>query len=325
MSDSLDRSYAYCRQVVRESSSNLAWCFWLLPYDQRRGMDALYALARQADDLVDREDPVESRRRTLDEFRADLVAALAGDARPPLFPAVADTVRRFGISPALLEQLLDGMAMDIDPQTPATFAEISAYCYRVASVVGLACLAIWGCHDERAIPPAIDCGIAFQLTNILRDLVEDAQRGRCYLPADELDRFGISSRHTPCAVGSGNGTRSVPATYWTWSEPLAELIDFQIARARNYYESAAETARYLPPPGRRVFALMVARYRSILAAIEREPERILRKRVSLSWPRKFTVAVGALWGSGFRVQGSAGGERGAEVREQRSVFGNQSA
>jgi squalene-associated FAD-dependent desaturase len=285
----LDRSYAHCRQVVRESSSNLAWCFWLLPHDQRRGMDALYAYARQADDLVDRQAPAELRRQELEEFRTDLAAALAGEARPPLFPAVADTVRRFGIRAELLDELLDGVALDVSPQTPATFAELHAYCYRVASVVGLACLPIWGCIDPRAVPPAIDCGIAFQLTNILRDLKEDAERGRCYLPADELERFGILASHSP---------------KWTWTEPLAELIEFQIARAKSLYESAAATARYLPSPGRRVFALMLARYRSILAAIEREPSRIVRERVSLSWLRKVAVAARALWGSGFRAQGS---------------------
>ncbi len=301
MPASLDRSYAHCRLVVRQSSSNLAWCFWLLPREQRRGMDALYAFARQADDLVDRDGPVEERRAALDEFRDGLAAALAGTPKPPLFPAVADSVRRFTISPELLTHLLDGMAQDLTPQAPATFAELHAYCYRVASAVGLACLPIWGCTDERATQPAIDCGIAFQLTNILRDLREDAERGRCYLPADELERFGV-------ALNSASG----------WSEPLAELIDFQIARARSYYESAGETARHLPQPGRRVFALMLARYRSILAAIERQPARILRQRVSLSWPRKVVVAAGALWGSGFRVQGSERRVRRSEVRGQRS-------
>lgn len=316
MSGSLDRSYAYCRAVVRRSSSNLAWCFWLLPKDQRRAMDALYAFARQADDLVDRDLPVEERRAAFAGFRRDLDSALDGDAKPPLFPAIADTLQRFSIRPQLLETLLDGVALDLMPQTPANFAELHAYCYRVASVVGLACLPIWGCTDERATQPAIDCGIAFQLTNILRDLKEDAERGRCYLPRDELERFGVCAgwdrlrsptqsvgrrapAHPECCIDPGG---PAPATGglvppYQWSEPLAELCDFQIARARTYYESAEETARYLPPPGRRVFALMTARYRSILAAIERDPAQILCGRVSLSWPRKVVVAAGALLSS----------------------------
>jgi squalene-associated FAD-dependent desaturase len=343
MNGDLDRSYAHCRQVVRRSSSNLAWCFWLLPWDQRRGMDALYAFARQADDLVDREGPVEWRREKHDEFRSDLAAALAGDVRPPLFPAVADTVQRFGIDPRLLHHLLDGVALDLSPQTPATYAELYAYCYRVASVIGLACLPIWGCTDPRAAPPAIDCGIAFQLTNILRDLREDAERGRCYWPADEIERFGIdvgwqqavgwdqlaqqAPAHLDCSVASGGPApasgRLVPP--YVWTEPLAELIEFQIARAKSYYESAEETACYLPPPGRRVFALMVARYRSILAAIERDPSRIVRERVSLSWPRKVAVAVGAMWGSGFRVQGSGGRGQKSDGRTQSAIRNPQSA
>ena len=308
MPPSLDQSYDHCRRVVRESSSNLAWCFWLLPRDQRRGMDALYAFARQADDIVDRDERLELRRARLEKFRGDWKASLAGDARPPLFPAVADTVRRFAIEPTLLEHLLDGVAMDLSPQVPATFAELHTYCYRVASVVGLACLAVWGCTDARAVPPAIDCGIAFQLTNILRDLKEDALRERCYLPADELERFGIDvgwdklAQRAPAHHSGAPFGGPAPATGRVvppheWPEGRAELIDFQIARARNYYDSASETARYLPPPARRVFALMLARYRSILAAIERDPARILRERVSLSMPRKLVVAAIALGSS----------------------------
>lgn len=287
MKRDIDRSYAYCRQVVRRSSSNLAWCFWLLPADQRRGMDALYAFARQADDLVDRNLPAQQRQTELDNFRGDLSAALAGEPAPQLMVAVADTVQRFNIAPKLLHHLLDGMADDLTAQVPATFAELRAYCYRAASAIGLACLPVWGCTDERATPPAIDCGIAFQLTNILRDLREDAQRGRCYLPFDELKRFGLVS---PLQVDQ------------PWTPELAELIEFQIARARSHYESAAETARYLPPPGRRVFALMLARYRLILAAIQGDPSRVLRERIAPSWPRKFVAAVGALRSSWPKVQ-----------------------
>ena len=268
-------------------------------------MDALYALAREADDLVDSPGPVEKRRLALAEFRDGLEAALAGRPSGPLLPAVADAAQRFAIPHEHLLDLLDGVAMDLDPQSPATFADLYGYCYRVASVVGLACLPIWGCRDERAMQPAIDCGIAFQLTNILRDLAEDASGGRCYLPRDELVRFGL-------VAGEEGASRWLPRA---WTQPLAELVQFQIARARSYYESAEDTSAYLPAPGRRVFHLMLARYRSLLTSIEGDPPGVLRGRVALSWPRKLLVAVRALW-SGVRGQESGVRSQGPGVRGQ---------
>ncbi|MGI8982075.1 MAG: hydroxysqualene dehydroxylase HpnE [Pirellulaceae bacterium] len=299
MTSDLETSYRHCRAVVRRASSNLASTFWLLPAEQRRGMDALYAFARQADDLVDSDEPLEVRQKQLAEFRRAISIRLTGggsqsfsyEPRGPLaiLPALEDTVRRFEIPPTHLLEILDGVEMDLHQSTYATFDDLRVYCYRVASVVGLSCLPIWGCRDVRASGPAIDCGLAFQLTNILRDIREDAERGRVYLPAEELGRFGLA----PADIVSG-----VNAAGWQ------EFLQFQVARAESFFESGAATSSYLPAAGRRVFHLMLARYEAILREVKRRGTGVLRERVQLSYPRKLLIAAGALWGSG-RVFASA--------------------
>ena len=289
MTSDLEMSYRHCRAVVRRASSNLASTFWLLPAEQRRGMDALYAFARQADDLVDNDEPLAVREKQLAEFRRVISIRLTSqdfgpfsfDTRGPLalLPALEDTVRRFEISPSHLLELLDGVEMDLQQSVYSTFDDLRIYCYRVASVVGRACLPIWGCHDEVAVQPAIDCGLAFQLTNILRDIREDAESGRVYLPADELARFGLA----PADILSG-------ANEADWRE----FLQFQVARAESFFESGATTSRYLPAAGRRVFHLMLARYRAILGEVKRRGTGVLRERVQLSYPHKLLIAAGSL-------------------------------
>ena len=291
MTSDLETSYRHCRAVVRRASSNLASTFWLLPAEQRRGMDALYAFARQADDLVDNDEPLGVRWQQLAAFRRAISIRLTGEvtqsfsyeSRGPLalLPALEDTVQRFEIPPKHLLELLDGVEMDLHRSTYPIFEDLRVYCYRVASVVGLTCLPIWGCRDDAAIQPAIDCGLAFQLTNILRDIREDAERGRVYLPSDELARFGLA----PADILSG-------ANEADWRE----FLQFQIARAESFFESGAATGRYLPAAGRRVFHLMLARYRAILDEVKRRGTDVLRERAQLSYPRKLLIAAGSLLG-----------------------------
>ena len=289
MTSDLETSYRHCRAVVRRASSNLASTFWLLPAERRRGMDALYAFARQADDLVDSDEPLAVREKQLEEFRRAISIRLTGQSAKPfshepcgplaLLPALEDTAERFAIPPRHLLELLDGVEMDLHQSAYATFDDLRIYCYRVASVVGLSCLPIWGCRDEAAFQPAVDCGLAFQLTNILRDIREDAERGRVYLPADELARFGISSADILTGANEAG-----------WRE----FLQFQTARAESFFESGAATSRYLPAAGRRVFLLMLARYQAILGEIKCCGTSVLRERVQLSYPRKLLIAAGAL-------------------------------
>jgi phytoene synthase len=277
----LEKSYSHCRDIVLRAKSNLGRAFWLLPDPQRRGMDALYAFARDADDLVDREAPAEERATDLQRFREQLDRTLQGTGELQLSPALQDTVQRYQIPQEPLFDLLDGCEMDLEPRRYANWHELREYCLRVASSVGLACLCIWDCRDPAARQPAIDCGLALQLTNILRDLREDAARGRVYLPQDELARFGVSEAD----IFSGKP-----------SDKTAELIRFEVARAKQLYASAHRAMPLIPQPARRLYWLMHETYFRLLQKIEREPNVVFERRVGLSWPTKVWLATRATLG-----------------------------
>lgn len=292
MNHDLAESYRHCRRQARQAASNFARLFWLLPADQRRAMQALYAFARQTDDLADGPEPQEQKRASLRGWRQALDEALAGRAEPAtlpagelaaarlILPAVAHTAARFEIPGDYLRQVIDGVEMDLDHVEFATFDELRHYCLHVASAVGLACLPIWGCRDERARQPAVDCGIAFQLTNILRDLAEDAGRGRNYLPREDLARFGCR----PLASVSG----SAPADAWP------DLIRFECARAAEYYERSLAAQSYLTGSGQRMFRLMHATYRALLEKIARAPHSVFERRIRVSRPHKAWIVVRTL-------------------------------
>jgi len=175
---SLDDSYRYCETLTRQQAGNFYPAFRILPRGQRLSMCALYAFNRIADDCGDEDAPLEVKRLKLDEWRRGLQGCLRGDFHHPTHAALADTVRRHSIPIEYLEAVLDGVAMDLSPVMVETFVELRRYCYQVASAVGLACIHIWGFSDDSAKVYAEEAGIAFQLTNILRDLKEDAERDR---------------------------------------------------------------------------------------------------------------------------------------------------
>ena len=271
----LEAGYLACRGVARRSASNFACINWLLPIEQRRGMQALYAFARRCDDIADSEEPLDTRRERLARWRHEVRDAMAGRAVDPVLVAVADTVSRFVVPQHLLWRIIDGVEMDLNHTGFATYAELRRYCEHVASAVGLACLAIWNCRRDEAILPAADCGVAFQLTNILRDLQEDGRQGRIYIPREELARFGTAPIDWFGVVGT---------------EPLLELLKFQCQRAAALFEAGLRTEAYLDLGPKRVFHLMWTTYRAILARIERDPLVVLRKRVRLSQLEKLAVA-----------------------------------
>jgi len=272
----LAESYAACRALVRQANSNFAWTFRVLPAEKRRGMEALYAFARRTDDLGDSSQPVEVKREQIRDWRQHFLAALAGDTSDLLLPAVIDTVQRYRIPEQHLLEIVDGVECDLAPVAYATFANLRQYCYLVASAVGLACVRIWGFTSEAIFEPAIECGIAFQLTNILRDLREDAENGRVYLPQEDLDRFGVA-RHDLLHAPD--------------DERLHSLIRFELERTRECYDRAAVTAQYLSPEGQRIFSLMFGTYRSLFDELQRRGAGILRERVRLSWRNKLTIAA----------------------------------
>jgi phytoene synthase len=281
----LARSYAYCERLARREAGNFYHAFRLLPAGQRRSMCALYSFLRVADDLSDAADAVELKRARLDDWRRRLALALdAGSYSHRLHAALHDTVRTHGIPREYLEAALDGVVMDLDVTRYDTFDELYRYCYRVASAVGLSCIHIWGFEDPRAKAHAEAAGIAFQLTNILRDLKEDAARGRVYLPREDLARFGYTEEQL------ARGERG---------ERFEALMRFEAERAGRYYEQGAALAPLLSRAGRAVFLVMLRTYRGLLEKIERRRYDVFSGRVRLARWYKLWLALRALpvrWG-----------------------------
>ena len=268
---SLDDSYRYCEAVAKREAGNFYPAFRVLPRAQRLAMCALYAFMRIADDYGDADEPVDIRRRNLDAWRAGLHAALRGASAHPSHEALADIVERYRIPVEYLEAVLDGMAMDLEPVAYRTFDELRLYCYRVASVVGLACIHIWGFTDRSALRHAEEAGIAFQLTNILRDVGEDSVRGRVYLPAEDLRRFGYDP------AGFATGQRD---------DAFRALMRFEIARADGFYETSRALTPLLMPPGRAVYLMMSRTYRELLRVIESRDYDVFSRRARVpAWKK----------------------------------------
>lgn len=249
-------------------------------------MEAVYAFMRICDDLADDETVSrEDRAGRLADWRDDVTAALAGGAvADPYLPAIADVVRRRAIPHVYLFEVIAGVTSDLAPRQPADLGELEAYCYRVAGAVGLCCIHVWGfdagSRDE-AVAAAVDCGLALQLTNILRDVREDAENGRVYLPADECGRFGVT------------------ADTFLAGEPTAgfeDVMRFQIVRAREAYLRGRRLLPLLDPCGRPVLRAMLRLYGSILERIAADPSAVLRGRVALPKWRKAGIAAGAMLG-----------------------------
>lgn len=278
----IEASYSHCRQLARRAGSNFMWALWLLPRSNRRAMYALYAFARHTDDLADMQGPSPLERlRELTSWRVALEAALAGEPRGEILPALADAAREYQIPHQHLFDLIDGVTRDLSPPCHGTRADLEEYCQLVASSVGLACLPIWGCRDERAIGPAKACGVAFQLTNILRDLSEDAARGRCYLPQEDFDTCDYSWQDF-CRGTNERG--------------FHRLMRLETDYAASLYDQAAVTETHLAGGPKRLFRAMFGTYRGLLDRIAREPARVLHGRLRVGWGRKLAIAAGAWWG-----------------------------
>jgi phytoene synthase len=280
----LEQSYAFCEKLARREAANFYPAFRLLPRPQRHAMCALYAFLRITDDLADGSGTAAEKRGSLSDWRRQTDQALRGQYSQPLHAAFHHTVDTFGIPREYLEAVLDGVEMDLQPVVYATFPELYGYCYRVASAVGLACIHIWGFEDGQAKKYAESAGIGFQLTNILRDLGEDAARGRIYLPQEDLDRFGYTAEQLRRRQRD---------------ERFRDLMRFQVERARGYYEAALPLRPLLTPPGRAVFLVMWRTYRSLLDVMERRDYDVFTRRIRLSLGHKLWLAVQALpvrWG-----------------------------
>jgi 15-cis-phytoene synthase len=277
MTTSLAASYEYCRQLTRRTAHNFGWAFLTLPHDRRAAMNALYAFMRIADDCSDDTTlTLDERRTALTAWSTSFTEALAG-AMPthPALPAVIDTVQRYNIPPQYFQDVLTGVARDMEPVTIATFVELENYCYHVAGAVGLCCLSIWGIRDPAAIPHGIECGLAFQLTNILRDIGEDRDLGRVYLPAEDLSRFDLKIEEL--------GTVAAQDRY-------RALMQFEVQRARDYYDRSEVLYGLIEPVGRPILRVMRDIYRGLLDEIERRDYDVFSQRVSLpKWKKLWAV------------------------------------
>jgi 15-cis-phytoene synthase len=278
----LDRAYAACAEVTRTQAKNFAYGIALLPPAKRRAMAVVYALARRVDDIVDEPGPIGARARSLDELQASVASTMAqrapANSDDAVLVALADVVRHYPLPPDAVADLFEGCRRDLVLARMATFDDLVVYCRQVAGSIGRLSLAVFG-TDRPAVtaPLADDLGVALQLTNVLRDVVEDRdQLGRVYLPADDLARFGCA----PDASGP--------------DDRLAALLTFEAERARAWYERGFGLLPHLEHRSRACVAAMAGIYHRLLDHIERDPGAVLRGRISLTTGQKVSVAVQGL-------------------------------
>ena len=271
MSSDLEQSYRYCRAVARSRAKNFYYSFLLLPREKSDAMCAVYAFMRYSDDLSD--EPGASRE-PLDRWRAALDHALAGkyDGHPAL-PAFHQTVRRYNIPHQYFHQMIDGVSSDLEPRRIQTFDELYRYCYQVASVVGMTTIHILGFDSPEALPLAEKCGVAFQLTNILRDVREDWESGRVYLPGEDLSRFGVEKLEQ--------------------SPAFLELMRFEAARARAFYKESQPLLGMVDERSRPALWALIEIYSRLLGKIEASNYDVLSRRIALSTMEKCWIALRA--------------------------------
>jgi phytoene synthase len=271
--------------ITKASKSNLALAFVALPPERRKDITTFYAFCRLVDDIADDPAlPVDEKRWRIERWRQCLVDPFAGE--PPIAEAIRELIRKYMIRPALFGEILDGVAMDLEPRLYATFAELDGYCYRVAGAVGLVSIEIFGYRNDACKEYAVALGTALQLTNIMRDVREDWDNGeRIYLPMEDLERF----QYTP--EGIAGRVRD---------ERFLRLMEFEAERALGFYEMAAavlpkEDWRSMTPA-----RIMAAIYGRILRKMRAEEFRVFEKRYRVSGPHKALIVAGVSLGAMLR-------------------------
>lgn len=270
----------YCQDKAAQSGSSFYYSFMFLPANQRRAITALYAFCREVDDVVDECSDESVARSTLTWWRFQVAEIYAGKPQHPVAIALVPVVQEFNLAQEHLLEIIDGMEMDLEQHQYADFKALQLYCYRVASVVGLLAAAIFGYTDRKTLKYAHDLGIAFQLTNIIRDVGEDARRGRIYLPQDELARFGV---HTRDILNAQESTE------------FQQLMQFQIERAQQFYQQAFAQLPEVDRKSQRTGIIMAAIYRATLDEVIASGCHVLRERISLTPIRKLWLAYKTWW------------------------------
>jgi phytoene synthase len=278
---------AYCTALAKRSGSNFYYSFFFLPPDRRAAMHAVYAFCREVDSVVDEPEPGSNPHARLARWREELdglyrtersTVALPVQPLSPVMTCLEGHIRRLGIPREYFDDIITGVEMDLTIKRYATFRDLYQYCYRVASAVGLVCLRIFGARTPEAQTYAVNLGVAFQLTNILRDLKTDGARGRIYLPLEDLTRFGYSEQDLLAGA---------------YTPAFTSLMEFECRRAQEYYR-AAEAG--LPEADRRALVpaeIMRAIYHTILERIEACRYRVFSRRITLSPPHRLAVALKA--------------------------------
>ena len=265
----------YCQRKAAQSGSSFYYSFLFLPEERRRAITALYAFCREVDDVVDEcSDPGVARTK-LAWWRKEVADIYHGEPQHPVARALSEIAGKFQLQEQHLQEIIDGMEMDLDYNAYPDFGSLKLYCYRVASVVGILSAGIFGYRDPRTLQYAADLGMAFQLTNIIRDVGEDARRGRIYLPLDEMQQYGVSAADITQARETAGFKR---------------LMEFQIDRALGFYEQAFAQLPDVDRKSQRAGIIMAAIYRALLDEIRADGCRALTQRISLTPVRKLWIA-----------------------------------
>ena len=265
----------YCQDKAAASGSSFYYSFMFLPPEKRRAIVALYAFCREVDDVVDECTDEQVARTTLNWWRGQVAEIYGGKPQHPVAIALVPIVKQFNMAQEHLLEIIDGMEMDLDQPRYADFKSLQLYCYRVASVVGLLSVEIFGYKNRQTLKYAHDLGIAFQLTNIIRDVGEDARRNRIYLPMDEMQQFGVTAADILNARESEN---------------FQKLMAFQVARAERFYDQALALLPNEDRKTQRTGLIMAAIYRATLIEVVASGCHVLKERVSLTPLRKLWLA-----------------------------------
>ena len=278
-------SYRYCEEVAKTQARNFYFSFVTLPPERKAAMCAIYAFMRYSDDVSDEAAADQSKADEMQAWRAALDRAFSGDySENRILPAFHDTMKRYHIPARYFHELIDGTQMDLTKTRYETWDELHQYCYRVASIVGFVCIHVWGFEESngKAMEYAEACGLAFQLTNILRDVKEDAERGRIYLPQEDLRRFNVTEDDLLNGVINDN---------------FRALMQFESERAKDFYKQAHALFPLIHQPGRPTLSIMLKIYRGILDSIERSNYDVYSRRARVSTPKKLGIVAGAWIGS----------------------------
>jgi len=278
-STNLEQAYTFCENVTKRNAKNFYYAFRTLPHDKRQAIYTVYAFCRYCDDLADNMQPVEDRDRKLYQIKREIQSIYQSESDSLTLTALADVSRNFGIPNSYFIELVDGMLLDVHFKRINTFQELYNYCYKVSSIVGLICIEIFGYNSPKAKKYAVDLGIAMQLTNILRDVKEDSKLNRIYLPCEEIREYGYSDK----ALMSGE--RSIS---------FKRLMNFQVVRAREYFNNASYLIPLLSPETRPCVTVLYEIYNTILDRIEKSGYNIFDERISLTIMEKIFL-TGRVW------------------------------